>query len=113
MKNGYENLEEQLRHKAGFKNDENVRHPVQNEIAVMKEEIQNIKVGRAAQLAAKPVLGWDSDLGPSVFGRLPPPAARLSDTWFSKGTRVQEVESGFHKEEHSGDSRRSSENHPG
>ena len=52
---------------AGFKNEEDARMLVQNEMAVMKEEIEKYQYGAVAALqAAKPAPGWGSDLGPSL-----------------------------------------------
>ena len=78
MKEGYKNLEEKMcvKIETGFKNEENAR---QNEIAVMKEEIKNIKMGSSS--AARSEASTGAALGSGTFYRPSLLATRWSDTW--------------------------------
>ena len=78
---------------AGFKNEENARMPVQNEMAVLWEEIKNIKIGSSCTVSSEESIRvgvgivdfpWTATTGCKVERFLGP-----------KEARVQGVEFGF------------------
>ena len=75
-KEEYKNLEEKMsaRMEEGFKNEENARKLVQNELAVMKEEIKNLKMGCGSTVCSEASTGVG--LGSGTFTWSPPLTSR-------------------------------------
>ena len=65
--------------RAGFKNEENARQAVQEEMAAMREEIKNIKMGSSGIVSSEA----STRVGPGsgTFARSPPLAPRWADPW--------------------------------
>ena len=61
----------------GFKNEEKCKKLVQNELAVMKDELKNLKMGRGSTVLseANTGVGWES----GTFAWLPPLTSRWND----------------------------------
>ena len=62
----------------GLKNEETARQLVQNDIAVMKEEIKNLKMGSSSTVSSE-ASAWVG-LGSGTFARPPPLATRWTET---------------------------------
>ena len=73
---------------------------VQNERAVMKEEIKKLKTGSRSTVGSEASTGVG--LGSGTCARSPPLSARWTDT-DPKKTGIQGVDHRFHTKEHSGD----------
>ena len=88
-KEDYKSLEEKMsaRMGEGFKNEDNARKLVQNELAVMKDEIKNLKMGSGSTLSSEASTGVG--LGSGTFARPPPLTSRWNEIivprkWSSK-----------------------------
>ena len=64
----------------GFKNEENARQLVQNEMAVMKEEIQNLKIGSGSIVCSEA----STRVGLGAFARPSPLSSRWTETWIPR-----------------------------
>ena len=82
----YKNLEEKMSAKMaeGFKNEENARKLVQNELAVMKDDIKDLKMSGGSTVGSGP----GTVVGSGIFARPPPLASRWNR---SKKDGVQKV----------------------
>ena len=75
----YENLEERMsaQMEEGFKNEENARKLVRNELAVMKDEIKNLEMGSGGTVSSEASTGVG--LGSGTFARPPPLTSRWNE----------------------------------
>ena len=61
----------------GFKNEENARQRVQKELAVMKDEIENLRMGSGSTVCSEATTGVG--LGTGKFARPPPLTSRWNE----------------------------------
>ena len=75
-KQDYENLDKKMMTKMtdGFKNEENGRQLVENELAIMKDELKNLKMGSGSTVRGEAITRMG--LGSSTFARQPTPSSR-------------------------------------
>ena len=66
----------------GFKNEENARQLVQKELAVMKDEIKNLKVGSGSTVWSE--ASTRARLGSGTYAQPPPLSSRWTETWIPR-----------------------------
>ena len=66
----------------GCKNEENARQPVQKELAVMKDEMKNLKMGSGSAVCCEASTGMG--LGSGTFSRPPPLPSRWNEIFIPR-----------------------------
>ena len=66
----------------GFEHEENARQLVEKELAVVKEELKNLKMGNGSTVCS--AAGTGVGLGSGTFARPPPLSARWNDIFFPR-----------------------------